>query len=293
MESKLQVPFPPDPNPKTPRFRPPPGTCDTHFHIMGPPEKFPWAETRLYTPPAAPVEHYLSMAKIVGIERGVVVVPAVQGFDNSSMHDAIAKADGRLKGMVRANTKSTPAENKALHAQGVRGIRFNMRPVLAGKFDADEVKRVVSAIRDLPWCVCMHIDADDIVENAELISSLDMPTIIDHFGQADPRKGVDQPIFRVILDLMGNKNMWMKISGADRQLYAGCTLEQIVPMARALIAKAPDRIIWGTDWPHAYVYEAGKQVNDGDLMNWVAEYAPDEATRKKILVDNPARLFGF
>jgi predicted TIM-barrel fold metal-dependent hydrolase len=260
---------------------------------MGPPEKFPWAETRLYTPPAAPIEHYLSMAKIVGMERGVVVVPAVQGFDNSSMHDAIAKADGRLKGMVRANAKSTPADNKALHARGVRGIRFNMRPVLAGKFDGDELKRIVSAIRDLPWAVCLHIDADDIIANAELISSLDMPTIIDHFGQADPREGVDQPIFRVLLDLMGNKNMWMKISGADRQIYAGATLAQIVPMAKALIAKAPDRTIWGTDWPHAYVYEAGKQVNDGDLMNWVGEFAPDEATRKKILVDNPARLFGF
>ncbi|HUB96332.1 MAG TPA: amidohydrolase family protein, partial [Stellaceae bacterium] len=193
MNSNLQVPFPPDPNPRPPRFRTPAGTCDTHFHIMGPPEKFPWASTRLYTPPAAPVEHYLSMAKIVGIERGVVVVPAVHGFDNSSMHDAIAKADGRLKGMVRGNRKSTAADNKALHAQGVRGIRFNMRPALNGKFDADELLGTVAAIRDLPWCVCLHIDAHDLVNNADLIARLDMPTIIDHFGQADPNKGVDGP----------------------------------------------------------------------------------------------------
>ena len=133
MPSNLQVPFPPDPNPTTPRFKAPPGTCDTHFHIMGPPEVFPFVASRLYTPPAAPVEHYLKMAKVIGIERGVLVVPAVHGFDNRVMHDAIAKAEGRLKGMVRANPEASEADNKALHDQGVRGIRFNLRPSLNGR----------------------------------------------------------------------------------------------------------------------------------------------------------------
>jgi predicted TIM-barrel fold metal-dependent hydrolase len=293
MASNLQVPFPPDPNPKTPRFKPPAGTCDTHFHIMGPPEVFPFVASRLYTPPAAPVEHYLKMAKVVGIERGVLVVPAVHGFENAVMHDAIAKAEGRLKGMVRANPNASEADNKALHAQGVRGIRFNLRPRLNGKFDEEEILRVVSRIRNLPWCVCLHIEAELIVKNAELIRRLDMPTIIDHFGQPDPAKNVDQPEFRVVLDLLGEKHIWVKLAAADRWLHEGKQFGDIVKLARALIAKAPDRIIWGTDWPHAYVYEAGGMINDGDLMNMMIDFPPDEATRKKILVDNPARLFGF
>jgi predicted TIM-barrel fold metal-dependent hydrolase len=293
MASNLQVPFPPDPNPKTPRFKPPAGTCDTHFHIMGPPEVFPFVASRLYTPPAAPVEHYLKMAKVVGIERGVLVVPAVHGFENAVMHDAIAKADGRLKGMVRANPNATEADNKALHAQGVRGIRFNLRPHLNGRFDEDELLGTVARIRNLPWCVCLHIEAELIVRNAELIRRLDMPTIIDHFGQTDPAKGVDQPEFRVVLDLLGEKHVWVKIAAADRWLHEGKEFGDIVKLARALIAKAPDRIIWGTDWPHAYVYEPGQMINDGDLMNMMIDFPPDPETRKKILVDNPARLFGF
>ena len=293
MASNLQVPFPPDPNPKLPRFKPPAGTCDTHFHIMGPPEVFPFVASRLYTPPAAPIEHYLKMAKVVGIERGVLVVPAVHGFENAVMHDAIAKAEGRLKGMVRANPNASEADNKALHAQGVRGIRFNLRPKLNGKFDEDELLGIVSRIRNLPWCVCLHIESELIVKNAELIRRLDMPTIIDHFGQADPAKGVDQPDFRVILDLLGEKHVWMKIASADRYMAEGKQFGDIVKLARALIAKAPDRVIWGTDWPHAYVYEAGGMINDGDLMNMMIDFPPDLETRKKILVDNPARLFGF
>jgi predicted TIM-barrel fold metal-dependent hydrolase len=293
MPSNLQVPFPPDPNPATPRFRAPPGTCDTHFHIMCPPEVFPFVASRLYTPPAAPVEHYLKMAKVIGIERGVLVVPAVHGFDNRVMHDAIAKAEGRLKGMVRANPEASEADNKALHDQGVRGIRFNLRPSLNGRFDEDEIKRTVSRIRNLPWCVCLHIEADLIVKNADLIRRLDMPTIIDHFGQPDPAKGVDQPVFRVVLDLLGEKHVWVKLAAADRWLHEGKQFGDIVKLARALIAKAPDRIIWGTDWPHAYVYEPGGMINDGELMNMMIDFPPDAETRKKILVDNPARLFGF
>jgi predicted TIM-barrel fold metal-dependent hydrolase len=293
MASNLQVPYPPDPNPKTPKFRPPPGTCDTHFHVFGPPQIFPYAESRLYTPPAAPIEHYFGMAKTIGIERGVLVVPAVHAFDNAVMHDAIEKSEGRLRGMVRANPKASAADNKALHARGVRGIRFNFRPRLAGRFDGDEMLAIVSRIRDLPWCVCLHIEADLIVEHAELIARLDMPTIIDHFGQADPAKGVDQPVFRVILDLLGRKHVWVKLATADRFMAAGAQFGDIVLLARALIAKAPDRMIWGTDWPHAYVYEPGGMVNDGDLMNMMIDFPPDPETRKKILVDNPARLFGF
>ena len=293
MASNLQVPFPPDPNPKTPCFTPPPGTCDTHFHIMGPPEVFPFVASRLYTPPAAPVEHYLQMAKAIGVERGVMVMPAVHGFDNRVMHDAIAKAEGRLKGMVRANPNSTEADNKTLNGQGVRGIRFNFRPSLEGKFDATEMLGIIHRIRDQPWCVCLHIEADLIVAHADLIRRIEMPVIIDHFGLVDPKKGIEQKAFKVVLDLLGEKHIWIKLATADRYMYAGESYADIVALARALVARAPDRTIWGTDWPHAYVYKAGHMINDGDLISFMLDYAPDETARRKILVDNPARLFGF
>jgi predicted TIM-barrel fold metal-dependent hydrolase len=292
MPSNLGVPFPPDPNPKTPKFKIP-GTIDTHFHIFGPPQVFPYTESRLYTPPAAPIEHWFEMAKAVGIDRGVLVVPAVHGFDNAVMHDAIAKSDGRLRGMVRANPKATEADNKALNAQGVRGIRFNLKPKLAGHFDEAEMMGIISRIRNLPWCVCLHTESDLIVKNADLIRRLDMPTIIDHFGQVDPAKGVDNPEFKVVLDLLGEKHIWVKLAAADRWISEGQDFGNIVKLARALIAKAPDRVIWGTDWPHAYIYEANGMINDGDLMNFMVDFPPDAETRKKILVDNPARLFGF
>lgn len=293
MATKFQVPFPPDPNPKQPRFTPPPGTCDTHFHVFGPPEVFPYVERRLYTPPAAPIEHYLSMAKAIGMERGVLVVPAVHGFENAVMHDALAKAEGRLRGMIRANADLTEADNRVLHGQGVRGIRFNAIRQLGGEFDTDAMKRIVSRIAALPWAVDFHIEAHLIEENAELLRRIDMPVVIDHFGQVDSRLGIGQSAFRVLLDLVALPHIWVKISGADRRLYAGERYEDVVAMARALIARAPDRIIWGTDWPHAYVYEAGRQINDGDLIGFMLDYAPDETVRRKILVDNPARLFGF
>ena len=293
MDPKLKVPFPPDPNPKKPRFTPPPGTCDTHFHVFGPPQVFPFVESRLHTPPAAPIEHYLSMAKIIGMERGVLVVPAVHGFENAVMHDAIAKAEGRLCGMIRANTELSEADNRALHARGVRGIRFNFVSQLEGEFDASFMQRAIARLGSLPWAVDFHIEARLIEEHAEKLRRIEKNVVIDHFGLVDSRKGVDQPAFRVLLDLVALPHVWVKVSGADRRLYAGERYDDIVAMAKALIAKAPDRIIWGTDWPHAYVYAAGRQINDGDLIGFLADFAPDEATRRKILVDNPERLFGF
>jgi predicted TIM-barrel fold metal-dependent hydrolase len=293
MESKFQVPFPPDPNPRQPRFTPPPGTCDTHFHVFGPPEVFPYVANRLYTPPAAPIEHYLSMAKTIGMERGVLVVPAVHGFENAVMHDALEKAEGRLRGMIRANPDLSQADNRALHARGVRGIRFNFVHARGGEFDEAMMSRAIAGIGDLPWAVDFHIDARLIEQHAERLSRIDKPVVIDHFGLVDSRKGREDSAFRVLLDLVGLKQVWVKISGADRRLHAGERYEDIVAMARALIARAPDRVIWGTDWPHAYVYEAGRQINDGDLIGFMLDYAPDEAARRKILADNPARLFGF
>jgi predicted TIM-barrel fold metal-dependent hydrolase len=293
LDEKLRVIFPPDPNPRALKFTPPPGTTDTHFHVFGPPHVFPYAEARMYTPPAAPIEHWFSVAKAIGIERGVLVSPTVHGFDYAAMHDAIEKSDGRLRGVIRANLDMTAQDNKALNARGVRGVRFNFIARLRGAFDAARFWRVVSQMEGLPWNVDLHTEPQIIEERAEIIRKVPLPVVVDHFGLIDAYKGLEQNAFKVLKQLLSEGNVWVKISSTDRQMKRGSRYEEVVAMARALIAHRPDRLIWGTDWPHSFVWEAGQMPNDGDLINMLPDFAPDEATRKQILADNPAKLFGF
>lgn len=293
MERKFRVNLPPDPNPRRPRFTPPKGTCDTHFHVFGPPHLFPFVEQRIYTPPAAPIEHFLMMADIVGIERGILVVPNVHGFDHAMLFDALEKADGRLRGMIRANPALSQADFRALHGRGVRGIRFNAVAELRGGFDTANFQAIIGRVESLGWPVDLHIDPELLVEHADLFRRVQTPLVIDHFGRIDPAAGLEQPAFKVLLDLLGEGNVWVKISGADRFVERGAQYQDMVPYARALIARAPERIIWGTDWPHSNIFEPGYTPNDGMLMDLMADFAPDEATRDRILSDNPARLFWF
>jgi predicted TIM-barrel fold metal-dependent hydrolase len=293
MDPKLRVTYPPDPNPRRPTFQAPPGACDTHFHVYGPPHLYPYVEKRHYTPPAAPLEHYLAMAAILGIERGVLVHPNVHGFDNSMTLDSIARSDGRIRGMIRANAELSAAELKDLHVAGVRGVRFNLVEKLGGALDKKGYDSIVARIAPLEWPVCLHIDSELLEPTAELIRHTPLPVVIDHFGGCDARLGVENPHFQTLLDLMNEKHVWVKIVCADRQITRGATLDQVTRLAHALIARAPDRVIWGTDWPHSMVFEPGKMPNDGDLMDMVPVFAPDPGNRQKILVDNPARLFAF
>jgi predicted TIM-barrel fold metal-dependent hydrolase len=293
VEPKLRVMLPPDPNPRKVRFTPPPGTCDTHFHVFGPPHLFPYVEDRRYTPPAAPIEHFFGMAAALGIERGIMVQPNVHQWDSVSTLDAIAKGEGRLLGMVHANHNLTEKDHRELHAGGVRGVRFNCNVRTGGGFDVKRFHHVVSQVEALGWVVDFHLDPDFLEPHAELMRRLQLPLVIDHFANVHSQHGKDEKEYKLLFDLLGEKHIWLKISGTDRLLSRGARYEDVVPMAQALIARAPDRIIWGTDWPHSNVFEHGKIPNDGDLINMLLDFAPDEAVRRRILVDNPARLFGF
>jgi len=290
VDPKLRVTLPPDPNPHKLKFKPPAGTTDTHFHVFGPPHLFPYVENRRYTPPAAPVEHFFGMAAAVGIERGVMVQPQVHCWDSASTLDAIAKGEGRLKGMIHACPDFTEADHRKLHAGGVRGVRFNCVERNGGAFDEKKFDKVVSNVQTLGWAVDLHIEADFLDKHAAVVRRVPLPVVIDHFANIHSQQ---QPEFRILMDLLGEKHVWLKISGADRVLSRGAKYEDVVPMARAVIARAPDRIIWGTDWPHSNIFKHGQMPNDGDLMNMMLDFAPDEAVRRKVLVDNPARLFGF
>jgi predicted TIM-barrel fold metal-dependent hydrolase len=287
------IPFPPDPNPHKPKLKVPPGSWDSHFHIFGPPHRFPYAESRRYSPPTAAIEHWLAISSAIGIERGFVVTPSVHDLDPAVTLDAIARAGGRIRGMVRANASMTADEVKRLHAGGIRGLRFPFAKVVRREFKADEFHANIARIQSANWVVEFQIDGDSLEVHADLIGNVPLPTIIDEFAGIQPADGLDQPAFRTLLDLLAKPNVYLKLICADRYLYQGQRYEDIVAMSRAVIAKAPDRIIWGSDWPHSYVFRANGMPNDGDLIDMLLDFAPDEAVRNKILVDNPKRLFDF
>ncbi|HEY2989336.1 MAG TPA: amidohydrolase family protein [Candidatus Binatia bacterium] len=291
--------MPPDPNTRKPSFALLARSCDTHFHIFGPPEEFPFAPTRQYTPPAAPLEHYLNMAAVTGIERGVVVQPSVHGLDNSVTLEAIKKSAGRFRGVARIDDKTTPGELKKLHEAGIRGVRFNLLDRPRGNVALEVFDRAVQRIAEFGWSVDLHIDPKNLLEREKRIRTLPTPVVIDHLARVDPADGLNQPAFQLLLDLLKNDRFWVKVSGADKickngvDFYHGLPYIDVVPFARAAIAAAPDRVIWGSDWPHSNNFAPGKTPNDGDLVDLLLEFAPDEKLRKKILVDNPAALYGF
>lgn len=297
-QSNLRVNFPWDPNPRKPSFTPPANTCDTHFHVWGPPHLFPYAESRRYTPPAAPIEHFWAMASVIGVQRGFLLHASAHGFDNAVTLDALARSEGRLRAVLRATDEYDAATLKTLHAQGVRGMRFNFIERLktsaeTGLFDTERLQKVAAQVAPLSWFIDLHIESDLVVANADLLRRLPVPIVIDHFAKVNLAAGVDQPTARALLDLLGEPNIWIKVSGHPERVSPGGTLAQLTTMARAMIARAPDRVVWGSDWPHSDVYEPGHIPNDGDLMNMVLDFAPDEAARRKILVENPARLADF
>jgi predicted TIM-barrel fold metal-dependent hydrolase len=293
MNTQLPVTYPPDPNPRKPSFALPPKSCDAHFHILGPPDRFPFAETRVYTPPAAVLQHFLNLMEVLGIERGVVVQPSAHGFDNSVTLDAIAKSVGRFRGVAKVNESFTDDDLDQLHRGGIRGVRFNLITDIGGGVDLPMFERVIARIARLGWSVTFHTLPDNLVANADWFRHIEIPLIIDHFGRVDFIDGPEQEPFRMLVDLVKQENIWAKISCAERQSAGGPPYHDAIPFAQALIDAAPDRILWGTDWPHSLRFGPGQIPNDGDLVDLLLEMAPDEEIRHKILVENPARLFGF
>ena len=222
-----------------------------------------------------------------------MVQPNVHGFDTAITVDAVEKSNGRLFGMMRADPKLSAAQYRELHKKGVRGIRFNIAHHLGDQFDEEAYFRTVAKVEPLGWPIDLHLDADQLEARIPMIRKTGLPVIIDHMARVKAELGKDHRHAKVLIDLAGEKNVYMKLSGANRIIARGASFAQVVPIAQALIAKAPERMIWGTDWPHSDVFEPGKMPNDGDLVDMLLDYAPDEAVRRKILVDNPAGLFGF
>jgi predicted TIM-barrel fold metal-dependent hydrolase len=279
----------PDPDTRTPRYRAPPGACDAHCHVFGPDAVFPYAPDRAYTPPDAPFEALQALHRILGIGRAVIVHASCHGSDMRVTLDGIARSGGTMRGVAVVDPEVTEAELARLHAGGIRGVRFNFVKHLGGMPDMAVFHRVLAMAEALGWHVVLHLDAEDIVPLAPTIAAIRIPFVIDHMGRVKAKAGTEQPAFRQLLELMTNPLAWVKICGAERVSSEGRPFRDALPFARALVAAAPDRVLWGTDWPHPNI--AGDMPNDGDLLDLLAEAVEDEAMRRKVLVENPARLY--
>src|SRR5258706_6517765 len=281
-------------------FDVPPGACDCHTHIHGDPREFPWFDGRVYTPEMALPEEMAELHKALKVQRVVIVTPSVYGTDNSATLYGM-KARGRdARGVAVIDEKTPESALDSMHALGVRGIRLNL--ATGGTNDpAVGRARLQSALERMKkrgWHVQMFTNLAMISAMRDLLAAAPVLVVFDHFGGAAPEKGVEQPGFADLVELVRSGKAYVKISVTagprpDYSIFA--------PLARALVAANPDRILWGTNWPHPHS-ASGKpaaeltplwQVDDGHVLNHLALWVPDAATRKRILVDNPARLYGF
>jgi predicted TIM-barrel fold metal-dependent hydrolase len=281
----------PDPDTRKPKFRPPPLACDAHCHVFGPAAKFPFAPDATYWPPDSPFEGLQKLHSILGIERAVIVHASCHGSDMRVTLDAIARSGGNYRGTAIIDESFSEKDFKHMHDGGIRGVRFNFVKHLGGRPDMAFFRKTIERIRPMGWHLILHLDSQDLVEFGGMLKSIPLPVVIDHMGRVRTADGLEQQPFEVLLDFMRSENAWVKVCGAERVSSKGPPFDDAVPFARALIETAPDRILWGTDWPHPNV---GKHMpNDGDLMDLFTRMAPEPALQKKILVDNPGRLYGF
>ncbi len=278
----------PDPDPVKPKYAPLPQACDAHCHIFGPAGKFPYAPERRYTPPDSPKEKLRALHEHLGFSRAVLVQASCHGTDNRAMLDAIAWSKGAWRGVAMVGENVTETELDALHAGGVRGVRFNFVRHLGGAPDARVFERALAMIEPLGWHVVLHFDAEDIESHDGLFRRLRVPFVIDHMGRVQAQHGLDQKPFRMLLGLMKNELAWVKVSGPERVSEGGKPFRDALPFAAALVEAAPQRVLWGTDFPHPNVEV---MPNDGELVDLFAEMVQGEGLRKRILVDNPARLY--
>jgi predicted TIM-barrel fold metal-dependent hydrolase len=282
----------PDPNTRHPSYVPPANACDAHCHIFGPGDRYPYAADRSYTPPDAPLAAFKQLQRTLGLTRAVLVNASCHGSDNTVIVDAIAQSNGRYRGVANSDESFGPAEFARLHEQGFRGVRFNFVKHLGGLPDMQEFRRVTELIKPLGWHLDLHFDAKDLPEFDAMLAALPVPFIIDHMARVPTKDGLEQAPFKVLLSLQQrNPRCWVKISGAERIASSGPPFTDAAPFAQALVRTAPERILWGTDWPHPNI--AKHMPNDGDLVDLIPLLMPEPAMQRQVLVDNPQRLYEF
>ncbi|MFO8142732.1 MAG: amidohydrolase family protein [Marinobacter sp.] len=278
-------------NVTSPSFTLPPGSCDSHAHVFADPVHYPFTANRSYTPPPASLEAYLALHRALGIDRGVLVQPSVYGTDNRVHCDALSvlKSKGlNYRGICVVNPDVPEPELQRLDDAGFTGVRMNL--LFKGGLQWRDVSQLAGRIADRGWHLQFLINVADCGDIMSRIRALPVPVVFDHMGHMPTQEGIEHPGFQALLELLQAGTSWVKLSGSYR--ITGATAypyPDVAPFARALVAANPDRCLWGSDWPHPHF--AGQMPNDGDLLNDLADWIPDQGTRHKVLVDNPANLY--
>lgn len=277
-------------NPSKPSFKPPPGAVDAHCHVFGPGDKFPYAAERKYTPCDAPKEKLFALRDFLGFTRNVIVQATCHGHDNSALVDALNASKDEARGVASVRPDISIAELERLDIAGVRGVRFNFVKRLVDFTPRDVLIDIANKIARMEWHVVVYFEAQDLDELAPFFTTLPTKVVIDHMGRPDVAKGVDSPEFRKFIDFLDkNPNIWTKVSGAERLSLQGPPYDDFVPFARMVVERFPDRVLWGTDWPHPNL--KSHMPDDGVLVDILPKIAPAEALQKKLLIENPIRLY--
>lgn len=273
---------------RKPVFQLPPDACDAHCHVFGPGDVFPYAPDRRYTPDDAPKEMLKALHDHLGISRAVFVQASCHGSDNRAMLDALAWRPDHYRGVAILDANTPGTDIPIMHRAGVRGARFNFVKHLGGTPDMAVFANIMRRIKPLGWHVVLHMDAPSIIPLSDMMRGLTLPFVIDHMGRVPAADGIDQPPLQALLDLAKLDRCWIKVSGSERIDLP--PYDKAVPVARKIVEASPDRVLWGTDFPHP---NSTHEADEADLVDLLPNIAPEPALQKKLLVDNPARLYGF
>ena len=279
-----------------PKVPPPPNACDTHAHVFGPADRFPYADDRSYTPPDAPLAKYLGMLDAIGFARGVLVQGSAHGRDNAAMLDALERRPDRLRGVAVADENVTPQTLREWNRLGVRGLRFNHffrggQLHYRGGVPLTAAETLAPIMKELGWHLQLWIDVKDLPDTIPVLKRIGLSVVIDHMGRTDARAGTGTPRFQSLLRCVGEGWWWSKLSGAHRLSQRAPDYPDARPFHEALVKANPEALVWGGDWPHPRV--EGEMPDAGHLFELFQQWTPDPAARERILVANPAKLYGF
>ncbi|MBA2673583.1 amidohydrolase family protein [Ramlibacter sp.] len=285
-------------NPSKPHFQLPPGAVDAHCHVFGPGDRFPYAPERKYTPCDASWQQLFALRDHLGFDKNVIVQATCHGADNSAMVDALKHANGKARGIATVRRSVTDNELQAMNAAGVRGVRFNFVKRLVDFTPKDELLEIAARIAPLGWQVVIYFEAVDLPELWDFFTRLPTTVVVDHMGRPDVNKPIDGSEFALFLKFMReHENVWSKVSCPERLSVAGPpaldsernAYRDVVPFARKVVESFPDRVLWGTDWPHPNLKD--HMPDDGLLVDFIPHIATTPELQRKLLVDNPTRLY--
>ena len=284
--------------PAKPTFKLPPGAVDAHCHVFGPGDVFPYAPERKYTPCDASKEQLFALRDHLGFDKNVIVQATCHGSDNRALVDALKASNNKARGVATVNRDVTDAELKDMHAAGVRGTRFNFVKRLADSTPREVLLEIAHRIAPLGWHVVIYFEAVDLPELYDFFTALPTAVVVDHMGRPDVTKPVDGPEFELFVRMMReHTNIWSKVSCPERLSVGGPkalngeqrAYQDVVPFAKRLVESFPDRVLWGTDWPHPNLKD--HMPDDGLLVDFIPQIATTSALQQKLLVDNPTRLY--